>query len=263
MCRLLGLIANKPVDLEFSLTRFSEFSKSNPDGWGVGWYEEDGSAKVFKQGIPADAPNSEFPILSKKVRSKIIIAHVRKGTRGQPADVNSHPFQFKNWIFAHNGSVDRDQLKSLLRHDYINELKGKTDSEVYFYLILQCIEEEDGNIINGIKKAINEVKSERHGGLNFLLSDGERLYAFRYSSDSRDYYSLWWLKREPSGSDPIEFTSEETKALLRSKSLKGEKAVLVCSEKLTEEEWKEIKFGSMLIIEPDLSVKEVIIPIKN
>ncbi len=65
MCRLLGLIANKTVDLEFSLTRFRKFAKDNPDGWGIGWYEEDGSAKVFKQGISADNSN-EFLNLSNK-----------------------------------------------------------------------------------------------------------------------------------------------------------------------------------------------------
>jgi len=39
MCRLLGLVANKPVDIEFSLQRFKKFAKNNPDGWGIGWYE--------------------------------------------------------------------------------------------------------------------------------------------------------------------------------------------------------------------------------
>jgi len=39
MCRLLGLVANKPVDLEFSLVKFKEFASWNPDGWGIGWYE--------------------------------------------------------------------------------------------------------------------------------------------------------------------------------------------------------------------------------
>ncbi len=33
MCRLLGLVANKPVDLEFSLERFKEFATFQPDGW--------------------------------------------------------------------------------------------------------------------------------------------------------------------------------------------------------------------------------------
>lgn len=255
MCRLLGLVANKPVDVEFSLLRFKEFSTYNPDGWGIGWYENN-SAKVFKQGVSAKDDESQLPNLSKEVRSKIIIAHVRKGTGAPPSEVNSHPFQYKNWLFAHNGSIDRDFLFSLLRDGYKKELKGKTDSEVYFYWILQCVEESK-NVVEGIKKAVDKITSRSYSGLNFLLSEGKCLYSFRYSSRSKDYYSLWLLKREPSESGPLEFKSQETKALLHSKSLKGERAVLVCSEVLTKEKWEEIKFGNMLIIEPDLNVKEV------
>lgn len=51
MCRLLGVIANKPVDLEFSFLKadkpFRELGRTNPDGWGIGWYEN-GLAKVDK-----------------------------------------------------------------------------------------------------------------------------------------------------------------------------------------------------------------------
>jgi glutamine amidotransferase len=255
MCRLLGLVANKPVDIEFSLQRFKEFSTYNPDGWGIGWYENN-SPKVFREGISANDKKSQLPNLSREVRSKIIIAHVRKGTGAPPSEINSHPFQYKNWIFAHNGSVDRDYLFSLLRDEYRKELKGETDSEVYFYWILQCVEESK-DVIEGIEKSIDKVTRKSYSGLNFLLSDGKCLYAFRYSSSSRDYYSLWLLKREPSKSGPLEFESQETKALLCSKSLKGERAVLVCSEPLTKEKWKEIQFGNMLIIQPDLNTREV------
>lgn len=258
MCRLLGIVANKPVDIEFSLQRFREFSTDNPDGWGIGWYENN-SPRVFKQGISAKDKKSQLPALSKQVKSKIIIAHVRKGTGAPPSEINSHPFQYKNWIFAHNGSVDRDYLLSLLRDEYRKELKGETDSEVYFYWILQCVEESK-DIIEGIKKSIDKidkVASKSYSGLNFLLSDRKCLYAFRYSSYLKDYYSLWLLKREPSESGPLEFESQETKALLCSKSLKGERAVLVCSEPLTKEKWEKIKFGNMLIIQPDLNTKEI------
>jgi len=255
MCRLLGIIANKPVDLEFSLERFKEFASWNPDGWGIGWFEGRKS-KHFRQGIPATADESKLPILSKEVRSRIIIAHVRKGTKGKPSEQNSHPFNYKNWIFAHNGSVNRNYLLSLLTAEYKKELKGETDSEVYFYWILQCINEEK-DVAKGIKKAIECVIKRKHTGLNFLLSDGNHLYAFRYSSDSRSYYTLYKLKRDPSEQRPIEFLSEETKALIQSKSLKGERAVLVCSEKLTEEKWEEIELGKLLIIDSSLKMKEV------
>ncbi|MEM4195361.1 MAG: class II glutamine amidotransferase [Candidatus Anstonellales archaeon] len=256
MCRLLGLVANKPVDIEFSLEKFSKkFSTDNPDGWGIGWYENN-SPMVFKQGISALDKESQLSSFSKRVISKIIIAHVRKGTGAPPSEINSHPFQYKNWLFAHNGSVDREYLFSLLKREYRKEVKGETDSEVYFYWILQCVEESK-DVIEGIKKAIDEVTSRRYSGLNFLLSDGKCLYSFRYSKNSKNYYSLWVLERKPSESGLFEFESRETKALLRSKSLSGERAVLVCSEPLTEEKWEEIKFGNMLIIESDLSMKEV------
>lgn len=257
MCRLLGVIANKPVDLEFSLLRadrpFRNFAKFNPDGWGLGWYEND-KAQVFKRGLSAQY-DPQFVELSKEVRSKIIIAHVRNATTGNRSELNSHPFQYKNWIFAHNGSIeDWEFLFDLLEDKYKEKVKGETDSEVYFYWILQCIE-ECGSTLKGIKKAVNKVINYRHTGLNFLLSDGACLYAFRYSNDSWGYYSLYLLKRISSYCEPLEFISNETGVLLRSKSLRGEKAVLVCSEKLTKENWEEIEVGSLIIIGQNLDIK--------
>jgi len=255
MCRLLGLIANKPVDLKFSLERFEEFASWNPDGWGIGWYEE-GKPKIFKEGISA-LDSKKFLTLSKEVRSKIIITHVRKGTEGESSERNSHPFQYGNWIFAHNGSVNRKYLLSQLKEEYKNNLKGETDSEVYFYYLIQCIE-ENKDVVDGIKKAIDKIMESSYIGLNFLLSDGNNLYAFRYSKYSKDYYSLYKLKRDPSTPGLIEYLSKETKALIRSKSLKGEKAVLVCSEKLTKDEnWEEINIGSLLVINNNLTIDEV------
>ncbi len=66
MCRLIGVIANKPVDLEFSLERFKNFAKWNPDGWGIGWYEEKGTAKVFKQRLSAVAEEASCQFFRKK-----------------------------------------------------------------------------------------------------------------------------------------------------------------------------------------------------
>lgn len=256
MCRLLGLIANKPVDLEFSLEKFKELSTYNPDGWGIGWYENN-YPHVSKQALPAKARDSEFPILSKIVRSKIIIAHVRnRGTGAPPSVENSHPFQYKNWLFAHNGAIDRECFLSLLKDEYKNALEGRTDSEVYFYWILQNIEEH-GDVIVGIKYAVNQIKAKSYSGLNFLLSDGVSLYAFRYSSRPRDYYSLFSLERKPFEGGPFEVLSAETKALLRSKTLNNEKAILVCFEKLTKEKWEEIGFGIFFMMDSDLNIRKV------
>ena len=153
MCRLLGLVANRPVDFEFSLERFKKFSARNPDGWGIGWYEE-GKSEVFKQGISAIDEESKLPELSKKVISNIVISHVRQGTLGGSSKVNSHPFLYENWIFAHNGAIDREFFLDKLKGRYKDRIEGETDSEVYFYWILQNIEEQ-GDTISGIREAVN------------------------------------------------------------------------------------------------------------
>lgn len=253
MCRLLGMVANQPVDLEFSLERFKDLAKDNPDGWGIGWYE-DNRPKIFKQGISALDPKSELARVSKKVRSRIIIAHVREGTGAVPAERNSHPFYYQNWLFAHNGSVDRAHLFRLLNEEYKQAIQGETDSEIYFYWILQNILKY-GNIIFGIDNALKQIIPRPHTGLNFLLSDGQRLYAFRYSKRSKDYYSLYKLDRKSADPSPKELFSSKTNLLFRNKSAAQERAVLVCSEKLTQENWQEIGAGNILIIRPDLETK--------
>jgi predicted glutamine amidotransferase len=253
MCRLLGVIANKSVDLEFSLERFRSLATRNPDGWGIGWFER-GKAKLFKEGISAKSIKSKYMQLSKRVRSKIIIAHVRKKTRAPPTDQNSHPFRHENWLFAHNGVVDGSNLRPKLEKRFRDEIKGGTDSEVYFYWILQNIEKL-GNVEQAVEVAVQEVVKKDHTGLNFLLTDGKSLYAFRYSKNPRKH-TLFRLHRTPSEKGLFEHQSAKTKAFLRSMSLRGEEAVLISSERLTNEPWSIITLGTLLSISGDLRIKE-------
>lgn len=257
MCRLLGLMANQEVDLEFSLGRFKTYAAGNQHGWGIGWYEK-GRTRIYKEaGLASDGP--AYDQRSKEVRSKIIIAHVRRATEGEPARVNSHPFRYQSWLFAHNGSAPREALLGRLTETYKKDIEGQTDSEIYFRWILQCIGAK-GSAVEGIKKALAEIAltndSGNTRGLNFLMSDGLRLYAFRFSNpESLNYYSLYYLLRNPGERQPSEFVSKETSALVRTKSLAGQRAVLVCSEKLTDENWQEIKPGQLLVVGPDLGLR--------
>lgn len=261
MCRLFGVIANKEVDIDFSFNfakkPFKELSLSNPDGWGVGYYIN-GKEEVFKQGLNdvGNLDNYNFSIV-KNIRSKIIISHVRNATHGNKSRINAHPFSFKNWIFAHNGSINNKEfLLEHLEEKYRSEIKGETDSEVYFLLLIQEIEKFK-NTINGIKSALEIIyKGKDYTGLNFILSDGNTLYAYRDAFSNKSYYSLYFLKRDHTKSEPFEYLSEKTKQMLISKSLLGEKTVLVCSEKLTEEKWEEIPLKTLLIVSLDLEIKK-------
>ncbi|MFQ6125701.1 MAG: class II glutamine amidotransferase [Candidatus Heimdallarchaeota archaeon] len=237
MCRLLGVVANKPGKFSSLIEQFKEkFSRTNPDGWGIGWYEN-GKGQFFKEGIPAHDPASQLSRVSKEVKSQIILVHVRKLSIAPRSQKNSHPFQENDWLFIHNGAVNRNHLYSLLKPKYKQQLEGETDSEVYFYWVLQNIESNNNDVIKGVKDAIKEVISRNYTGLTFLLSDGITLYAFRYSQSPQDAYTLYKLEKKPSNLD--------------------EAVVFVCSEPLTDEEWDEIKFGHILIVKNNLDLSEV------
>jgi glutamine amidotransferase len=256
MCRLFGLRANRPVDIEFSLVTghqpFQKLGEKHPNGWGIGWYDN-GTPKVTKEPIPATA-SEELGPLAKHVESSLIISHLRKATCGEVTEANCHPFQHHNWLFAHNGSVDRGALWKKLNDSHRGAIHGRTDSEVFFHWILQNVEKTE-SVERGLRTALNGMTG--FTGLNFLLADGRSLYAYRNASKNRDYYSLFYLRRDLQAQGLEELRSKEVQALLCSKALRGEKAVLVCSEKLTDEAWKEIPLGSLLVVSEDLSPQVV------
>jgi len=247
----------------FSLKKFREFARKHYDGWGLGWYKKSGHhggyiACVFKEPIGA-LESKKYLELAKRVRSHIFVAHVRKASVGGRKYENTHPFRSGKWIFAHNGTIDRECLLGYLKNNYKRRLRGETDSEAFFYLILQCIEEM-GNVEEGIRIAISRAykcdTSKQNFGLNFILSDGTKLYAFRYGRPEKKY-RLYILRRPLEGVS-IEKYSSETQVLIRMKLERGEKAILISSEPLTEdEEWIPIGLGKLVIIDEDLRVREL------
>ncbi|MCS7232066.1 MAG: class II glutamine amidotransferase [Elusimicrobiota bacterium] len=253
MCRLFGLIANKKVDVKFSMLeakeKFKNKAKDNPNGWGIGWYDENSEAKVEKYAESAFY-SIRFDELVKEVKSKIIITHVRMASCGSSTlKKNAHPFIYKNWIFAHNGTVNLERIKTLLKEPYnLNFTSEPIDSEVYFRYLIQSIEEQK-NIVEGIKKAVSEVTKDDYGA-NFIMSDGENLYGFCCG------YSLYYLERDPKY--PLSAASKETLALIEAKKLAGEKAVIIASEEITpkEENWVRLKNKDLLVVDKNLRIRK-------
>ena len=257
MCRLLGVIANKSVEFRFSFKKFKSLGERNPDGWGVGWYDNSVKANIKKEGC-STIESEIYDSLSEKIYSNLIIEHVRLATTGKICKTNSHPFEFNNWIFAHNGSVNRNCLLNKLEQDYRNGLIGDcTDSEVYFRFLLQSINKQGGDAVQGILCGLEKIYSIDGGrAYNFLLSDGKHLYAYRDGNSS--YYSLYILKRfnvNPYDDSNFEALSKETQLLLTSKSLNREKAVVICSEKITDESnWEKIEQRELVIVDKNLNI---------
>lgn len=143
MCRLFGFRSVIPSQVHQSLVSAENAlvvqSEEHPDGWGVAYYVAH-APHVIKSASGA-VTDSLFKRVSGIVSSETVVAHVRKATNGEHSLINSHPFQYGNWIFAHNGDIPdfgehREELLSLVPPVLRRFILGDTDSEVIFYLLL-------------------------------------------------------------------------------------------------------------------------------
>ena len=184
MCQLLGMNCNVPTDICFSFTGFQARGGAtdvHSDGWGIAFFEGRGS-RLFLDPQPSCTSPVAALVRQYPIRSKNVVAHIRKATQGSVGLENTHPFMRelwgRYWIFAHNGNL----------LDFQPELDGSflpvgnTDSERAFCWLLQelrrksCGQPLPEAEIFSVLQALT-VGISRHGEFNFLLSNGDFLVA--------------------------------------------------------------------------------------
>jgi predicted glutamine amidotransferase len=183
MCELLGMSANVPTDIRFSfagLARRGGGTGPHRDGWGIAFYEGRGT-RSFHDPLPSADSDIARLIRAYPIKSRVVIAHVRRANRGRVGLENTHPFTRelwgRAWTFAHNGQLKGVKRLRLGRHRPI----GTTDSEHAFCWLLGRLEETWDRMP---AKAALERALARHcrhldglGVFNALLSDSRALYA--------------------------------------------------------------------------------------
>jgi predicted glutamine amidotransferase len=111
MCQLLGMNCNVPTDICFSFTGFQARGGAtdvHSDGWGIAFFEGRGTPRLSRPATVRTSPVAEL-VRQYPIRSKNVIAHIRKATQGAIGLENTHPFMRelwgRYWIFAHNGNL--------------------------------------------------------------------------------------------------------------------------------------------------------------
>ena len=180
MCQLLGLNANTPTDVMFSFTGFSTRAEEHKDGFGIAFFEGAGVRLFVDAQSARHSPVAEI-VRRYPIRSDNIIAHIRKATQGRVALENTHPFQRelwgRYWVFAHNGDLKRfaPRLHASFRP------VGSTDSELAFCWLMQELAKAHASLppIAELTATLRELVPQvaRHGVFNFMLSNGEALWA--------------------------------------------------------------------------------------
>ena len=176
---------------------------TNGDGFGVGWYEDGETPRLYRSTHPA-WNDRNLRELAAGIRSPLFMAHIRASTGTAIQETNTHPFRHGRWLWMHNGLVRefptvKRELVLAVDASLYPSIEGTTDSEALFFLALTFGLEDDP--IGAVERTVGLVEDvgRKHGvehpvQMTIATSDGRSIWAFRYSSE-RDSRSLWFSTR--------------------------------------------------------------------
>jgi len=229
-------------------------SVAHRDGWGVAYYINN-IPHIIKSASHAGG-DKVFTRVSGIVASETVLAHIRQATEGENNVLNSHPFQYGNWVFGHNGQIynfakHRMKLVRNIAPFLQRFLLGDTDSEVLFYLFLTELTriidlhrlgtpiEDVSSALVRAKRLVQEIcdgtKPEEKSLLTTIVTDGHTMVGTRVGKPlSFSTYKRLCLDRHK-----CRFLSPECEA----PSLSGHvNHLIITSEELSGENvWEELK----------------------
>jgi predicted glutamine amidotransferase len=190
MCRLFGCVAREPLSVRHELLEAENplihQSEEHDSGWGMAVYRKaDGDGPRCLR-FPEPAHDHDGFVEATSLTGRMFIAHVRRATMGGLAPENTHPFCLGPYAFCHNGTIIRHQK---LLEPGVREPVGQTDSEVFFNFLTRDFDPEDAR--KCLRKDIRRIiERSPFSGLNFLFSDGDKLYAYKLG-----IFELYWAAR--------------------------------------------------------------------
>jgi glutamine amidotransferase len=257
MCRLFGMSGGAHrVRATFWLLEapdsLAEQSRREPDGTGVGCFDERGHPLVYKQPLAAYEDN-EFAQEARELYSRTFIAHIRYASTGAIAAQNTHPFEQDDRLFAHNGVIEDLPALEQELGEQMSLVHGDTDSERYFALITREIE-RTGDVGQGIASAVDWIaQSLPVFAMNFILITASDVWALRYP----DVHELYVLERAaggPSGGRHLEHASARGMRV-RSGELARKPCVVIASERMDDDAgWRLLEPGELVHVDGDLNV---------
>lgn len=239
----------------------------NGDGFGMGWYVADVNYEpvTFVSINPAWS-NRNLRNLAPKIKTECFIAHVRAASVGEVSESNCHPFQYRNLLMMHNGGVEnfsliKRQIREPLSDEFYNWIKGQTDSEHIFALLLHYLFKETSAVtpesvihafektFQHLNKLMNQYGIHEAAYLNMVITNGLFVVGTRYVSDPKETALTLYH------SEATHYAVENGISQMSS-SADGGKAVLVVSEKLSDDkDWTLVPGNHFVIVDHALRVE--------
>ena len=235
MCRMLGIISRKPIPSKYlrDFRVLAEVGKvpkgakepGHKDGWGIVYY--DGEAPMYLGVQPSNALQDEkYDVAMEKLEETkmpgVLIAHLRKRSVGTVSLENTLPFINGKWCFAHNGTI----------YNFHREGEDATDSKRFFRSLIQEMESSNNGLEDAIRRVVTDIRTNyKYSSLTFLLSDGNKLYAYRDFSRPKDedYYGLMYAE--------------------------DDQMVLFTQERMWQKDWTTVSNKCLVVVDKELGIK--------
>ena len=196
--------------------------------------------------------------MPREVRSTTFVAHVRFASTGDLLVRNTHPFEQRGRLFAHNGVIEGLDVLEARLGAARSLVQGDTDSERFFALVTKAIESHAGDVAHGIEDAAKWVAANLPVfSLNFVLATATDLWALRYP----DAHRLFVLER--AAGDGAGEAMDHASALrthVRSEEAGARATVVLASERMDADPgWRELACGELVHVTADLQVSSRVI----
>ncbi len=258
MCRLLGYCARDEAavgDLigEEGLGALIALSELHTDGWGMAWYEGTNSEPVIRKS-PLRADEPEFEKLARQPLGDLGLVHLRWATPGLAVnDLNTHPFRYGNYAFAHNGAVHpQERLGEILPADWEAQVAGTTESERYLLLIMSRLQANGGDMVTAIADAAAQIERQfAPNSLNAILLTPRNLYGVSWHD--RDKVPAAKLRERGYENRPDEIACYFDLSYLATSD-----AVVVASTGWARDGWKPLPSRHVLVVERSSLITQVL-----
>ena len=263
MCQLLGMNCATPTDITFSFRGFSQragITSDHSDGFGIAFFGDKACRLFVDNQSAVESPIAEF-VRNYPIKSRNVIAHIRKATQGKITLENSHPFSRelwgRQWIFAHNGDLHQFHPSLSARFTPV----GNTDSEWAFCYLLDQLVERFGYIEPDLEQIFNtlaEISPQiaEYGTLNFCLSNGQALFSFNTTK-------LHWLVREYPF-QPAQLIDIDVEVDFSEVTTPEDRVAVITTEPLTHNEhWHSFLPGELILFKDGKPVQRTVTKIER
>lgn len=198
MARLFGLLGNRS-DLTGRVLAFERDAlrvrAGGGVGWGLGFYQ--GGEVLIRRRPLDEREDIDVAQLGADVKADVVVGHVRQATVGTLRTENTHPFRYRQWLYAQTGTVSgfeqvRERMMGSVPEFLRAGIRGDSDAEVVFHLFLSFLHDAgklDDSVVDAsvVREAIrgslllvDSISAEVGGSAaetNLVVSNGDVVVA--------------------------------------------------------------------------------------